>query len=451
MKRIVCLVFIVIFFAPIQSLVFAQDTRTTTLTPSADATIVEGDASTHGSSPALICENDQKSFLIKFDLGVIPSDSIVQSATLELTQTAVSGDDISISTYKVNSSWSETTVSGTNKPNLDKGVNYGLLSVDEVTGKKTFSQNFSDLVQLWLEDSSTNFGFYFEAANSASYMHEFGSRESVTKPTLTISYLTPDTEGPIITNIDISGITSLSAEISWNTNEEATSFVDYGESGSFGRVMGSDEMTTDHAVIIRGLESNATYYFRIRSSDVSENESASDTMTFRTLSDSEGELPQKSEEVVSDEIAPPSDLKVTGGREDGSYYVELTWEYSYESEIDGCRIYKSEGDNISYVLLTEVGAERTFFKDEDVEEGKTYYYVVRAVEGEDESEDSNEEVVTIYKSSLEESLHNINFWKGFIVFNVVVLPVFVFLYLRYRKKSRNLKLLGGKRKGKKRK
>lgn len=450
MRKILCiLITTIMFFASIRPIVIAQNTQTTTLTPSSDVTIVDGDSSNYGSSSTLSCENngDSKSFLIKFDLGVIPSNAEVHSATLVLTQSFASGVDVSINAYKVISSWNETSVSGTNKPDFDSGVTYGVLSVDGSSGQKTFAQNFSDLVEFWLSSSSSNFGLYFEATSSATYSHEFGSRESASKPTLTIVYAPPDSQGPVISDIAVSGITSSSAKVTWKTEEEATSFVDYGETVSYGKVFGSEGLSTSHTVTITGLAFDTTYHFRVRSKDMSDNESSSSDQTFQTLQDGDEEL-EKQEDTVSEEIDPPSNLKVMSEKEDDKHYAELTWEHSSNTDIDGYRIYRSEEDKTSYIFLSEIGSDKMYYKDEEVEVGKTYYYVVRAVRDGEESKDSNEEVVTIYANDLEARLHSASFWKGFLICNLVVGPILLLWYFFYKKRSKNLRLPKGKRKKK---
>jgi len=419
---------------------WAEETKTTTLISAADATIIDGNSSNYGGDSTLDCahDGDTEFFLIRFDFGVIPSNAEVQTATLALNQISVSGDDVSINVYKLTESWSETTVSGVNKPNFDSGVTYGVLSTDSNTGEKIFPQNFSDLVQIWLNNPSSNFGLYFEATSSATYAHEFGSRESMVeteRPRITLSYLVPDQESPVISEVTVSSVTATGVTITWITDEEASSFVDYGETSTYGKVMGSDQPTTSHVVDISGLKSDTIYYFRVRSKDLAENEAESTDSTFQTLPDTE----DKQEDLVSDEIKPPTNLKSSSGRRDDNHYVELEWEPPENFEVDAYKIYRSEEDSLSYILLAEVESDENNFRDGEVEEGMTYFYVVRSVKGDEESEDSNEEVITIYGSELEEGLHKLNFWQGLIIFNVIVLPIFGLLYYRYKKKSKKLK------------
>ena len=72
---------------------------------------------------------------------------------------------------------------------------------------------------------------------------------------------------PEITNVNVSGITDESVEITWETNEESTSFVEYGPDTNYGSTYGSWATTTAHRVTLTNLKSNLIYHFRVISSD----------------------------------------------------------------------------------------------------------------------------------------------------------------------------------------
>jgi hypothetical protein len=432
----------------IPQIVFAQITQTAIITPSADATIVQGDSTSYGSSSDLISENndDYKSFFIKFDLSAIPSNAIIEEATLSLNQISTGEGSVVISAYKVTSSWSESNISDDDKPSFDSGVTYGALSVDTSIGQKTFSQDFSDLVQNWVNDVSNNFGLYFEATTSALYLHEFGSRESSSKPTLSIIYTVPDEDSPTISDIQVQNISQSEATITWTTDEGATTYVEYGRTVGYGMLGGSgDEFITNHSVVLLSLDANTLYHFRVISSDASGNKTESQDQTFTTEADGEEEV-EKSDE-VADTITPPSNLKLSSRKEGSDYYVDVSWEYSAGKNVDEYRVYRSEEDSLSYSLLAKISGEENEYRDTSVEEGKTYFYVVRAVIDSEESADSNEEVITIFGSKIEEELHKLNFWKGLIILNIIILPIFgVWYFVFWRKRKRIGKKANSKRK-----
>jgi peroxiredoxin len=92
-----------------------------------------------------------------------------------------------------------------------------------------------------------------------------------------------DSNPPTIDSINISEITESSATITWRTNEEATSQVQFGTTP---QILDSesklDKFTADHSITLKRLDTDTTYYFRIVSKDANGNESASEIDTFVT-------------------------------------------------------------------------------------------------------------------------------------------------------------------------
>lgn len=94
----------------------------------------------------------------------------------------------------------------------------------------------------------------------------------------------PDTTAPAISNIVVSGVTATSAVVSWSTNENATSAVDYGLTQSFEIGTVSDSaLVSSHSLTLPGLSEGNGYYFRVRSSDESGNQGTSSTQSFATV------------------------------------------------------------------------------------------------------------------------------------------------------------------------
>lgn len=91
---------------------------------------------------------------------------------------------------------------------------------------------------------------------------------------------------PLISGIDVSDRSESTATISWVTDEPATSRVEYGTTDAYGLTTPSDEeLTTSHNITLTALESDTTYYFRVKSEDASGNEVTSEAaLTFVTLS-----------------------------------------------------------------------------------------------------------------------------------------------------------------------
>lgn len=88
-----------------------------------------------------------------------------------------------------------------------------------------------------------------------------------------------DTTFPILSAVNATNITGDSATIEWTSNESATQQVEYGISTcnpgtNFQPAVGAGSGTS-HSIVLLGLSSNTTYYFRVRSNDLAGNETIS--------------------------------------------------------------------------------------------------------------------------------------------------------------------------------
>ncbi|PLX26963.1 hypothetical protein C0583_05230 [Candidatus Parcubacteria bacterium] len=115
-----------------------------------------------------------------------------------------------------------------------------------------------------------------------------------------------DKEAPEISNVVITAIDSSSARITWETNEEATSFVEYGFSINYGNVYGEWGTTTEHEVVLDNLESDVIYHYRALSSDSWGNLGKSADATFALIPGEDDEVeiveePEDVEEVVEED------------------------------------------------------------------------------------------------------------------------------------------------------
>jgi len=99
-----------------------------------------------------------------------------------------------------------------------------------------------------------------------------------------VNYLSaPDTEAPIISNID-STTTSTTSTITWDTDEPATSLVDYGTDNGYGSSASDNNLVTSHSIELTGLDPSTIYHFKITSVDGSNNSASTADLTFETLS-----------------------------------------------------------------------------------------------------------------------------------------------------------------------
>jgi len=92
---------------------------------------------------------------------------------------------------------------------------------------------------------------------------------------------------------------------------------------------------------------------------------------------------------------PPSSNPPSSGAPAPSHSVTLSWEPSASTEVVGYNVYRSTSPGTGFSLLTQLLNTLTF-KDENVADGSTYYYVVTSLNGAgDESEHSNEATAVI--------------------------------------------------------
>lgn len=94
-----------------------------------------------------------------------------------------------------------------------------------------------------------------------------------------------DNTKPSITGVSVSSVTEASAVITWDTNEVASSQIEYGTSSNYGSITNLNEkLITEHNIILTDLNSNTTYHFRVKSKDKAGNEALSGENTFTTAS-----------------------------------------------------------------------------------------------------------------------------------------------------------------------
>lgn len=87
-----------------------------------------------------------------------------------------------------------------------------------------------------------------------------------------VATYSPDLSAPIISNISAVPNSDGTALISWNTNEQSDSRVDYGlNAGSLNTVASDSTPVTDHKVTLNGLTAGATYFYRVTSKDFAGN------------------------------------------------------------------------------------------------------------------------------------------------------------------------------------
>ena len=94
-----------------------------------------------------------------------------------------------------------------------------------------------------------------------------------------------DTTPPIISNVRTANVQATNAQVLWDTNEAATSQVEYGLTTSYGNLTTEDPaLVTAHTVQLANLTANTLYHYRVKSKDAAGNPATSGDYTFTTTS-----------------------------------------------------------------------------------------------------------------------------------------------------------------------
>ncbi|MFA6097503.1 MAG: fibronectin type III domain-containing protein, partial [Candidatus Paceibacterota bacterium] len=106
-----------------------------------------------------------------------------------------------------------------------------------------------------------------------------------------------DALDPIISTVSITNITSSTVKVTWTTNENSNSLIDYSKtSGVFTSTQGKyQDNTTSHTITLVGLDASTNYYLQARSADPSGNEGRDSNggtgYTFTTLAGADSTPP----------------------------------------------------------------------------------------------------------------------------------------------------------------
>ncbi|KMZ44225.1 MULTISPECIES: DNRLRE domain-containing protein [Bacillales] len=130
--------------------------------------------------------------LLAFDLGLIPNNAIINSATLKLVQDSGVATDIGV--HRILSPWVESSVTWNSQPSFDSNPS---VTFAFTTSAKTHNIDLRELVQQWVAGDINN-GILLKVANESitNVGGQFKSIRATTvsdRPTLTIDYSIPTT------------------------------------------------------------------------------------------------------------------------------------------------------------------------------------------------------------------------------------------------------------------
>jgi hypothetical protein len=89
---------------------------------------------------------------------------------------------------------------------------------------------------------------------------------------------------PVISDVTIASVGATSTTVTWTTDEDTDSFINFSEDTNYCGVRNSGAFSTDHSVVIPNLDSGTTYFFRINSTDQDGNQVFSGNYSFTTTS-----------------------------------------------------------------------------------------------------------------------------------------------------------------------
>ncbi len=117
-----------------------------------------------------------------------------------------------------------------------------------------------------------------------------------------------DKIAPKISDLRVPYVSGTAAVITWQTDEEGTSVVEFDQHETYKKSAGSRAKTTDHQIILRNLTPNIQYYFRAYSVDKDNNKSSYYYKEFTTYSSD-----QTKEDLVMSYLRPsgPDDANIT--------------------------------------------------------------------------------------------------------------------------------------------
>jgi hypothetical protein len=165
-----------------------------------------------------------------------------------MTVTVFATDNIGVTsaqlTFNNGSSWSDMTAGGS-------GSYTYIYSVSDVATSLTYTIHLKD------------------AANNIAAADRTVSVADIIPPVITSA-------SPSLVAADVS------ATVSWTTDKNSDSYVEFGTTTSYGHQQGQDEAVKDHSVQVVGLNPVTTYHYRVKSKSVSGNQTVGNDYTFTT-------------------------------------------------------------------------------------------------------------------------------------------------------------------------
>lgn len=162
------------------------------------------------------------------------------------------------------------------------------LSMTASSGLNALIANVADRIVLQYANASRYYGLVPAPAGLLTLMGQVDNRFVLQYANANAWYafgfpvsLIGDHNPPLASNIAAAGAGAGSVLITWTTNEYTASIIDYGiQPGVYPQSVTDDLFKKQHELLLSGLSSGETYYYRIRSTDRSGNQSQSQEQSF---------------------------------------------------------------------------------------------------------------------------------------------------------------------------
>jgi len=274
--------------APVISSISVSTTTTTatvtwTTDITASSTVKYGTTSAYGiasSSDSLVTSHSvtltglSVSTQYHFQVGSQSGAGLVSTSSDGTFTTAAAITPPNITSIASTTLVTTATVTWTTDTNATSKVAYGTSAGAYTTSSSSPSLVTSHSIGLTGLSAGTRYFYVVVSADA------FGNISTSSEKAL-LTAAAADVTPPVISSI-ASSTDSLSARITWTTNEAATSSVQYGITSSYGSIAASSTFETSHSVTLTGLAPNTRYHFRVSSGDPSGNYSTSSDLTFTT-------------------------------------------------------------------------------------------------------------------------------------------------------------------------
>lgn len=277
------------------------------------------------------------------------------------------------------------TVTWTTDQNSDSYVYYStssLLASPTIAGTAADSVTSHSVVVSNLT-SDTTYYYYVKSGvaedknvvEGVVTYYNFGTTADLTAPTITFD-----------SNADVV-VSDTTANVSWTTNEAATSTLEYGTSNEYGTLAVNDTYNSEHAFALTGLLQGTLYYVRIKSADVNQNISSATEFTFTTTDSRDVTAPAIT--VVTTTVITDTEALITWTTDEGAtskvWYGTATGVYGSSSVLDTAKDFKHAVTISDLTVLTP------------------YYYIVVSTDLSGNTSTSTESTFTTLDTLSEES------------------------------------------------